>query len=136
MSEIRPHRTRVEELLEQDGVVSSFPYGEFHMNLEASIKRLEKRAQVVHRCALCSLGIFIICVAFGLLVPFVAHNWIRWIWSGLGLVALFVTGMLAAIDFYKYQPLLKRKHRDEMWAAIDQLQYDVAQLRGQHKEKS
>jgi Tfp pilus assembly protein PilE len=65
-----------------------------------------------------------------------AYDWMPWMWSGCGLAALFVTGVLAAIDYYKYQPALKRKQRDAVWAAIDQLQHDVAELRGALQEKS
>ena len=129
MSENRPRRTGVEELLEQDAVVRSFQFEEFRMNLEASTKRLESRARLIHRVALGSLAIFIACVALGPLMTLVSHDWIRWIWSGSGLVALFTTGTLAAIDHYKYRPALKRKQRDLVWTAIDQLRLEVAELR-------
>lgn len=135
MNENHPHRARIEELLAQDTVVSSFQFKEFRMNLEESIKRLEQQARKIHRAALVSLGIFIACVAFGPLVIRVmddwilSHRWILWIWSGVGLVALFTTGVLAAIDHYKYRPALKRKQRDLVWTAIDQLQLEVADLK-------
>jgi len=106
------------------------------MNLEESIKRLEQRALLVHRSALCSLAIFIACVALAPLVPLVRHDWIRWIWSGFGLFALSMTAVLAGVDYYKYRPVLKRKQRDLLWATIDQLQHDVAELRkGKGKER-
>jgi hypothetical protein len=50
-------------------------------------------------------------------------------WSGFGLVALFTTGVLAAIDHYKYRPALRRKQRDLLWTAIDELRLEVAELR-------
>lgn len=129
MSDNRLRRTRVDDLLAQDAVVSSFQFKEFRMNLEESIKRLEQRARSVHRAALASLGIFIACAALGPLVTLASHNWIPFIWSGVGLVALFTTGVLAAIDHYKYRPALKRKQRDLVWTAIDQLQLEVADLK-------
>jgi hypothetical protein len=129
MSEDRPHRTRVDDLLAQDAVVSSFQFEEFRMNLEESIKRLEQRARFVHRAALASLGIFIACAALGPLATLLGQQWILVIWSGVGLVALFTTGVLAAIDHYKYGPALKRKQRDLVWTAIDQLQLEVADLK-------
>ena len=109
MSETRPQRTRVEDVLAQDAVVSSFQFKEFRMNLEESIKRLEDRARLIYRAALGSLGIFIACVALAPLLTLISHDWIRWSWSGCGLAALFTTGVLTAIDHYKYRPALKRQ---------------------------
>lgn len=129
MNESRPHPTRIEELLEQDVVVSSFDFGEFHMKLDESIKRLEVRARLIHRAALVSLAIFIICVVTVPLVISLKHIWVLRVWSGCGLVALFTAFVFAAIDHYKYRPVLKRKERDSILAAIDQLQFEVTELK-------
>jgi hypothetical protein len=129
MSENCPQRTRVEDLLAQDEVVSSFQFEEFRMNLEESIKRLEDRARLVHRAALASLAIFIACVMSAPILTLTSEPWILRIWSGCGLVALLTTAVLAGIDHYKYRPTLKRKQRDLVWTAIDQLQLEVADLR-------
>ena len=129
MSENRPQRTRVEELLAQDAVVSSFDFREFRMNLEESIQRLEDRARLIHRAALVSLAIFIACVVLGPLFSLLGQPWILRIWSACGFVALFTTGVLAGIDHYKYRPALKRKQRELVWTAIDQLQLEVAELK-------
>jgi hypothetical protein len=50
-------------------------------------------------------------------------------WFGCGLVAFFTTGVLAGIHLYKYRPALKRKRRDLVLTAIDQLRLEVAELR-------
>ena len=125
----------VEKLLIQDEAVSQFQYEEFRMNLYQSIERLQHQARLVHRCALCSLAMFILCVVLTPLAAQATQDWIRWGWSGFGLVALFVTGVLAAVDFYRFQPALKRKQRDSVWAAIDQLQHDVAELKNELKNR-
>jgi hypothetical protein len=129
VSENHPQPTTVEKLLEQDTVLSSFDFGRFRMNLEETIKRLEDRARLIHRAALVSLAIFIGCVVLGPLLASWHQLWILRIWSGCGLIALLTTGVLTGIDHYKYRPALKRKQRDSVWAAIDQLQLEVAELR-------
>jgi hypothetical protein len=136
MNKNGPQRMRMEDLLAQDEAVSSFQFKEFRMNLEESIKHLQERAHLVHKCALCSLGLFIACVVLTPVVALMERDWIQWTWSACGLAALFVTGVLAGIDFYKYRPVLKRKQRDVLWAAIDQLQHDVAELKARLTENS
>jgi hypothetical protein len=129
MRKKRPQPTGVDKLLEQDAVVSSFDFAESRMNLEETIRRLEDQARLIHRAALVSLAIFIACVVSGPLLTSLSQPWILGVWSGCGLVALFTTGVLAGIDHYKYRPALKRKQRDLVWRAIDQLQLEVAEIR-------
>ena len=140
MSEKNPRQSAVEKLLQQDEVVSSFQFKEFRMSLEESIERLEDRARRVHWYAIISLGIFLACAVLGPVLfsylPVKEYNWSLMVWSGCGLVALFVTGVLAAVDHYKYRPALKREKRDLLWSAIDQLQHDVAKLSEQLKKGS
>ena len=133
MSENHPQPTGVAGLLKLDVAVPSSNFSEFRMNLEETIKRLEDRARLIHRAALVSLAVFIICVVLGPLVASSCLLWILRIWSGCGLLALFTTGVLAGIDHYRYRPALKRKQRDLVWTAIDQLQLEVAELREQLK---
>ena len=131
MSKNRPQQTRVEDLLSQDAAVSSFQFEEFRMSLEITIQRLEQRARAVRRASLWGLGIFVTCVL--LIIPLVMfglseNQWVRLVWSGCGLIAMFTTGVLTGIYSYRYRPALHRAKSDLQSTMMAQLQQQVAEL--------
>ncbi len=121
----------VERLLAQDAALESFPFEESRMRLDASIRRLEQRARAVNRASLCGLGVFIAFVlatmplqALGAFEP----QWARMLWSGCGLAAMLITGVLTAIYSYRYRPALERAKGELLATTIAQLQQQVAEL--------
>ena len=132
MSENHPHHARVEALLSQDTVVSSFQFEEFRVNLESSIEDLKRRARAMRRASLWGLGIFLTCCV--LVIPlemiglFEKYQWARIVWSGCGLVAMFTTGVLAGIYQYRFEPALERAKDELQSTMFAQLQQQVAEL--------
>ena len=101
------------------------------MNLEASIQHLEQRARVIHRASLWGFGVFITCILLAIplkMFGFAEYEWVRWIWSGCGLIAMFTTGVLTGVYSYKYRPALHRAKDDLQSTMIAQLQQQVAEL--------
>lgn len=132
MSENHSHRARVEALLSQDTVVSSFQFEEFRENLESSIEDLKRRACAIRRASQWGLGIFL---TWGVLVLplemfglFDDYQWTRIVWKGCGLIAMFTTGVLAGIYQYKFQPALDRAKDELQSTMFAQLQQQVAEL--------
>ena len=132
MSENHPHRARVEGLLSQDAAVSSFQFEEFRLNLESSIEDLKKRARAIRRASLWGLGIFITCVVsvipLEMLGLFEKYQWVPFVWSGCGLVAMFTTGVLAGIYQYRFRPALDRAKDELQSTMFAQIQQQVAEL--------
>jgi len=133
MNEHRISPAQLNQLVDQDPVVSSFNYPEFRMNLEQSIQQLRDRAARTHRAALVSLACFLLVVVTGPFIAQLENVWLLRIWSGCGVFCLVTTGILAAIDHYKYRPVLKQKQNDLIWLAIEQLRLQVAEIRNQAK---
>jgi hypothetical protein len=131
MKENRPEQTRIEDLLSQDAVVSSFEFDEFRQNLEESLHRLEERARVIRRASLWGLGIFLACIASIIpleMLGLTKYEWVAFVWSGCGTVAMFATGVLAGIYQYKYQPALNRAKSELQSTMFAQLQQQVAEI--------
>ena len=100
---------RVDALVSQDEAVSSFNFEEFRMKLEASIQQLEGTARTVRRATLGGLGIFLLSVVSGPLIQasgFADRQWVWFAWSASGVIAMFTTGVLAAVYQYRYAPAL------------------------------
>ena len=80
MNESESQPTRLNALLVQDEAISSFSFEEFRMKLEASIRRLERRARAVRRATWLVLGVFLFCVVLGPLMQvlgFAEHQGVR-----------------------------------------------------------
>jgi len=111
--------------------VSSFNFEEFRMKLEASIRQLEGRARTVRRATLWGLGIFLLCVVSGPLMQvsgFADRHWVLLVWGASGVIAMFTTGVLAAVYQYRYAPALTRARSDLTSTMIAELQQQVADL--------
>lgn len=129
MSEDRPQRRRLEDLLSRDPAVASFQFEEFRVKLEASIHRLERRARAIRRASFCGLGIIIACIVapvpLGMLgVPL----WVVKLVFGFGVAAMFATGLLTGLYQYRYQPALDRLKGELQSAMFAQLQQQIAEI--------
>ena len=102
------------------------------MRLEASIQQLEHNARVVSRASYWGLGIIIACILLVLplvgLGVFSKYVWARPVWSGFGLVAMFITAVLAYIYQYRFQPALDRAKSELQMTMLNQLQQQIADL--------
>jgi hypothetical protein len=122
---------RVDALISQDEVVSSFNFEEFRMKLEASIRQLEGTARTIRRATLWGLGIFLLCVVSAPLIQvsgFADHQWLWFVWSAFGVSVMFTTGILAAVYQYRYAPALSRARNDLTSTMLAELQQQVADL--------
>ena|SRR6187399_2988610 len=122
---------RVDALISQDESVSSFNFEQFRMKLEASIRQIEDRARTIRRAQWWGLGVFILCVASRVLMQvseFAEPSWVGLAWGVSGVVALFTTGILAAIYQYRYAPALSRAKSDLTSTMIAELKQQVTDL--------
>ena len=110
MNDHDQQQKRIDALLAHDPAVSSFQFEEFHVRLEASIKRLEQRALTLNRASFWGLGVIVACVLSTPLLKvsglFDDYEWVRFIWTGCGVLALITTGVLTTIYTYKYRPAI------------------------------
>ena len=129
---------RVDALVAQDEAVSSFNFEEFRTKLEATIRQLEGTARTIRRATLGGLGIFLLSVVSAPLIQvsgFADHQWVWFVWSASGVIAMFTTGVLAAVYQYRYAPALTRARSDLTSTMIAELQQQVADLRHQANGK-
>jgi hypothetical protein len=130
VSENRPQRSRIDDLLAQDPAVSSFQFEEFRVNLEASIRRLEQRARAIRRASLCGLGLIIACIVSVVPLEMLGPEkaWVPRLVFGFGVFVMFVTGVLTWLYQYRYQPALGRLRGDLQSTMFAQIQQQIAEL--------
>lgn len=146
MNARKPNRDFVENLLSRDEEVAATNFEEFRMNLEQKISRIQHRSRMIRRwsfvgvgvfCAICAI-IFFIQVQDLILerLDLVGYEWIYFALGTSGIMAFLATGMLAALNQYKYLPAIKRARFDLQTAMIEDLQRQVAELTRRLDERS
>lgn len=125
-------RERIESLLARDDAMTSFQFDEFRMNLATAVQEIERRGRRFRRASLWGLAITIACMASILPLEMLklpaSHPWIPTLWRGSVTMATIVTGILAGINQYKYQPAANQARSDLQMAMFAQLQQQVAEL--------
>jgi hypothetical protein len=126
-----PQHTRVENLLAQDTAITTFHFEEFRMQLESSIKRLERRADFLNRASWYGAAVLVAIIVSVLPMEYFklfTMEWVRMIWAGFGQVVLFTTAVMAGLFQYRYKPALERAKSDLQMSLFAQLQAQVAEL--------
>ncbi len=131
MNETHSPAFQREQLLAQDAATSNFNYEEFRMQLQNRISHLEKRARQLQKAMWISAGVLILCFPAVLVIEGFRLTEIPWVlplWSGIGMLSLFLAAVFSGIYSSRYRPLLKRAQYDLQLSMITELQAQVAEI--------
>lgn len=112
--------------------MTSFQFDEFRVSLAIALQEIERRGRRIRRASLWGLAVTIAWIASILPLEMLklpaSHPWLLPLWSGGGTTAMIVTGILAGIYQYKYQPAANQARSDLQMAMFAQLQQQIAEL--------